>query len=81
MRSYFFVPIPSIEETTGPNWLKFGMGPPWEIIRVITEGFFDILFGGQDMGYPGDPRVGPKILENFVSDIFAFFGGNGSLMV
>ena len=72
MRSHFFVPRPSIEETTRPNWLKFCMQPPLGITRGIIEGFFDIWSGGPDMGYPWDPRRGPKILKNFFS-IFLLF--------
>ena len=58
MRSNFFVPIPSIEGSTGPNWMKFCMGPSKGISRVTIEGFFDIRSGGPDMGYPWGPRGG-----------------------
>ena len=76
MRSHFFVPRPSIEETTRPNWLKFCMQPPLGITRGIIEGFFDIWSGGPDMGYPWDPRRGPKILKFYFLDFFTFFDRN-----
>ena len=72
MRSHFFVPIPSIEASTGPNWMKFCMGPPKGITRVITEGFLDIRSMGPDMGYPLGAGRGAKNFENLFS-IFLFF--------
>ena len=73
MRSNFFVPIPSIEGSTGPNWMKFCMGPSKGISRVTIEGFFDIRSGGPDMGYPWGPRRGPDFLKKFFSIFFIFF--------
>ena len=72
MRSNFFVPIPSIEGSTGPNWMKFCMGPSKGISRVTIEGFFDIRSGGPDMGYPWGPR-GAKFFEKNFFDFFHFF--------
>ena len=76
MRSHIFVPIPSIEETTGPNRMKFCMEPPEGITQGITEGFLDIRPGGLDVGYPWGPRGRPKILKKIVSDFFTFFVRN-----
>ena len=42
---------------TWPNWMKFSMGPPKGITRVITEGFLDIRSMGPDMGYTVLPVV------------------------
>ena len=70
MRSSFFVPRPSIEGTTGPNWMKFCMGPPGGITRVTIEGFLDIRSRGPDMGYPRGPRREPKNLKFFFYLIF-----------
>ena len=75
MRSNFFVPRHSIEETTGPNWLKFCMGPPRGLTRWIVEGFFEIRSGGPDKGYPWSHRRGPKILKNFVPISYSFSTG------
>ena len=78
MLSHFFVPHISPEGTTGPNGLKFGMGPPMGITRGFIEGFLEIRSGGPDMGYPRGPGGGPKILKNFFS-IFLFIStGMGS---
>ena len=76
MRSQIFVPIPSLEETTGPNWMKFCMEPPEGIIRGITEGFLDIRSGGLDVGYPWGPRGRPKILKIFFLNFFSCFDKN-----
>ena len=72
MRSHFFVPRPSIEETTGPNWMKFCMEHPRGIIRGITEGFLDIQSGGQDIQYPWGPKGRPKILKFLLLIFFTF---------
>ena len=68
----FFVPTPSIWGSTGPNWMKFCMGPPKGITRVITEGFLDIRSMGPDMGYPLGAVRGAKIFEIFFLDFFIF---------
>ena len=72
MRSHIFVPIPSIEETTGPNRMKFCMEPPEGITQGITEGFLDIRPGGLDVGYPWAPGGGQKFWKKF-SPIFLLF--------
>ena len=78
MLSYFFVPHISPEGSTGPNWLKFGVGPPMGITRGFIEGFLEIRSGSPDMGYPRGPGGGPKILEKFFL-IFLFISpGMGS---
>ena len=77
MLCHFFVPHISPEGTTGPNWLKFGMGPPMGITRGFIEGFLEIQSGGPDMGYPRRPGGGPKILEIFFFDFFTYFNWNG----
>ena len=41
-----------MEETTGPNWLKFCMGLPRGVTRGFIEGFLEIRSGGPDVGYP-----------------------------
>ena len=79
MLSSFFVPIISIEGTTGPIWLKFCMRPPRGITRWITEGFLDIRSGGPDMGYPRSPRGGPKILKICFPIFSSFSTGMGTL--
>ena len=75
MRSHFFVPIPSIEASTGPNWMKFCMGPPKGITRVITEGFLDIRTMGPDMGYPRNAGRGAKNSQNFFHFLSFFSSG------
>ena len=74
----FFVPHISSEETTGPNWLKFGMGPPMGITRGFIEGFLEIRSGGPDMGYPRRPGGGPKILKKLFSTFSFISTGMGS---
>ena len=54
-----------MEETTGPNWLKFCMGHPRGVTRGFIEGFLEIRSGGPDMGYPRKTGEGPKILKIF----------------
>ena len=65
MRSHFFVPRVSIEETTGPNWMKFCMRPPRGITRWIVEGFLEIRSRSPAMGYPWNPQGVPNLLKNF----------------
>ncbi len=78
MLCHFFVPHISPEGTTGPNWLKSGMGLPMGITRGFIEGFLEIRSGCPDMGYPRGPGGGPKILKNLFS-IFSFIStGMGS---
>ena len=72
MRSQFFVPRPSIEGSTGPNYMKFCMELSKGITRVTIEGFFDIRSRGPVMGYPWGPIGGPKILKIFF-DFFLLF--------
>ena len=75
MLCHFFVPHISPEGTTGPNWLKFGMGPPMGITRGFIEGFLKIRSGGPDIGYPRGPGRGPKILKKFFPNFsFCFVG-------
>ena len=78
MLCHFFVPHISPEGTTGPNWLKFGMGPLMGITRGFIEGFLEIRSGGPNMGYPRKPRRGQKILKKFFSNFFILFCRNGS---
>ena len=77
MLFHFFVPQHSIEGTTGPNWLKFCMGPPRGLIRPFIEGFLEIRSGGLDMGYPRGLGEGPKISKNFFPIFSFFFIGTG----
>ena len=72
MLCHFFVPHISPEGTTGPNWLKFGMGPPMGITRGFIEGFLKIRSGGPDIGYPRGPGKGLKIFKKFFSEFFMF---------
>ena len=67
MRSPFFVPIPSIEGSTWPNWMKFCMGPPKGVTRVMTEGFLNIRSRGLDLGCSRGLGGGPKTLKNIFS--------------
>ena len=48
----FFVPIPSPDQSTRPDWLKFCMVPYLVILRGLVEGFFRFRSGGLEMGYP-----------------------------
>ena len=77
MRSHICVHRHSIEETTGPNGLKFCMEPPRAVTQGFIEGFLEIRSGGLDMGYLGSPRGGPKNLEKIFPDFFILFDGNG----
>ena len=72
MRSHFLEVRNSIEGTTGPNWLKFCMGPPRGVIRGIVEGFLEIRSGGPDMGYPW-ASGGAKFFGKFFFRFFHFF--------
>ena len=73
MISWFCVPQPSLEGTTGPNWLKFCMGPPRGWTRGLTEGFLEIRSGGLDMGYPRGLVWGAKNFEIFFLHFFHLF--------
>ena len=83
MRSHFFIPSPHPELTTGPNWLKFSMVPPWVILRGIVEGFFEIRSGRLEMGYPWPGGGAPKVknLGIFFFKFFNFFEWNRLLDV
>ena len=80
MLSHFFIPRPSLGQTTGPNWLKFCTESSQGILRGIVEGFFEIRSGGLAMGYPQGSPGGSKILKNFFSIFSIFLTEMGSLM-
>ena len=63
----FFVPQPSKEGTTGPNWLKFYVGPPRGWTRDLT---------GLEIrsGVPMGSRVGAEYFENSIFFIFFLMG-------